>query len=175
MNEKYNTFWGRFFAGLLDGLVFIPFIIIDIFLLKPERELIIVIPWLIFNYSIYFVYAIYFHWKFGQTLGKMIMKVKILDVSENEGLSFLQAFLRDSVSLIIQMYLLFRLVVLVVEIGYYDKIAVQDLTLTLGYIGLGWFIIEVITMLTNDKRRALHDFIARTVVIKIDRTMPNKS
>lgn len=29
-----------------------------------------------------------------------------------------------------------------------------------------WFVAEVLTMLTNEKRRALHDFIAGTVVIK---------
>jgi len=29
-----------------------------------------------------------------------------------------------------------------------------------------WFLAEVLTMLTNEKRRALHDFIAGTVVIR---------
>ena len=29
-----------------------------------------------------------------------------------------------------------------------------------------WFLAEVLTMLTNDKRRALHDFIAGTVVVR---------
>ena len=29
-----------------------------------------------------------------------------------------------------------------------------------------WFVAEVLTMLTNEKRRALHDFIAKTVVIR---------
>ena len=29
-----------------------------------------------------------------------------------------------------------------------------------------WFLAEVLTMLTNEKRRALHDFIAGTVVVR---------
>lgn len=29
-----------------------------------------------------------------------------------------------------------------------------------------WFVAEVLTMLTNEKRRALHDFIAGTVVVR---------
>jgi hypothetical protein len=29
-----------------------------------------------------------------------------------------------------------------------------------------WFVAEVLTMLTNDKRRALHDFVAGTVVVR---------
>jgi uncharacterized RDD family membrane protein YckC len=38
-------------------------------------------------------------------------------------------------------------------------------SILLSYVSLGWFITEVVTMLTNKKRRALHDFIANTVVI----------
>ena len=29
-----------------------------------------------------------------------------------------------------------------------------------------WFVLEIVTMLTNDHRRALHDFIAGTVVVR---------
>jgi uncharacterized RDD family membrane protein YckC len=36
----------------------------------------------------------------------------------------------------------------------------------LTYSTANWFLVEIITMLTNDKRRALHDFIAGTVVIR---------
>jgi len=35
----------------------------------------------------------------------------------------------------------------------------------LDVAGFSWFILEVITMLTNSKRRALHDWIAGTVVV----------
>lgn len=31
-----------------------------------------------------------------------------------------------------------------------------------------WFVAEVLTMLTNERRRALHDFIAGTVVVRTD-------
>lgn len=36
----------------------------------------------------------------------------------------------------------------------------------LALIPLVWFVAEVLTMLTNERRRALHDFIAGTVVIR---------
>ena len=35
-------------------------------------------------------------------------------------------------------------------------------------ISLIWTVLEILTMLTNDKRRALHDYIAGTVVVKVD-------
>lgn len=34
-------------------------------------------------------------------------------------------------------------------------------------ISFTWLILELITMLTNSKRRALHDWLAKSVVIKI--------
>ncbi len=33
-------------------------------------------------------------------------------------------------------------------------------------IVFGWWIAEIITMLTNEKRRAIHDYIAGTVVVR---------
>jgi len=39
--------------------------------------------------------------------------------------------------------------------------------MVLAFAGLGWFLLEVITMLTNSKRRAIHDLIAKTVVMKV--------
>lgn len=48
------------------------------------------------------------------------------------------------------------------------------------YSTFGWFGLEVVTMLTNNKRRALHDFIAGSVVIRkpgnaLERTVPVSS
>jgi len=35
------------------------------------------------------------------------------------------------------------------------------------YGSLVWFVAELVTMLTNAKRRAVHDFIARSVVVRL--------
>jgi len=35
--------------------------------------------------------------------------------------------------------------------------------------GFGWFIAELVTMLTNSKRRAVHDFIAGSVVVRFSK------
>ena len=42
----------------------------------------------------------------------------------------------------------------------------------LMYSTSAWFIVEVATMLTNDKRRALHDFIAGSVVVRKQNAAP---
>jgi hypothetical protein len=36
-----------------------------------------------------------------------------------------------------------------------------------SFVAVGWFLLEIATMLTNAKRRALHDYIARTVVVRV--------
>jgi hypothetical protein len=35
-------------------------------------------------------------------------------------------------------------------------------------LGLYWAILELITMLFNEQRRAIHDFIANTVVVRVN-------
>jgi hypothetical protein len=37
---------------------------------------------------------------------------------------------------------------------------------TTSWIWLAWLVLELLTMLTNPQRRALHDFIAGTVVVR---------
>lgn len=34
------------------------------------------------------------------------------------------------------------------------------------WLGTIWFLLEIVTLMTNDKRRAFHDLIANSVVIK---------
>ncbi len=165
MNNKYNTFAGRFWAGIIDGLILIPILIIDLIILQPHNDLYIVIPWLAISYLIYFAYSIYFHWKYGQTIGKKATKVSVVDVSEIKGLRFSQALLRDSIPLLIQFALIIRLVIATIEIGYYDDVKLYNETQILSTVSTVWFLLEVVTMLMNDKRRALHDYIANTVVI----------
>ena len=58
---------------------------------------------------------------------------------------------------------------IVVAHGYVD--GTEQITslpgLILAYASLGWFLLEVVTMLTNSKRRAIHDLIAKTVVLRV--------
>ena len=39
-------------------------------------------------------------------------------------------------------------------------------SMVLGFVFIGWFLLEVITIMLNSKRRALHDFIAGSVVVR---------
>jgi uncharacterized RDD family membrane protein YckC len=122
--------------------------------------------WFVFNSSAYLLYSIVLHGIKGQTVGKMLTRVRVLDVSESQ-LTIKQAVLRDIVPLAFTV----MGVVLGIRIamGGVDPLADPELTaidLMIGFTGLAWFIAEVVTMLWNKKRRALHDYIARSVVVR---------
>ena len=73
---KYPATGERFFAGVIDGLVFFPISICDIFLSGKELPLLINIAWAIVSDLCFSIYSVLMHSKYGQTLGKMAMKIK---------------------------------------------------------------------------------------------------
>ena len=111
-------------------------------------------------------YSVLLHGFYGQTVGKRLLHVRVLDVRETP-LSMRQAFLRDSP--LIAMTL--------VQIAW-EIHAVSSGGNPLGpdpeqgppaiftYAGTAWFAAEIITMLFNAKRRAIHDWIAGSVVVR---------
>jgi uncharacterized RDD family membrane protein YckC len=166
--NRYSTFGARFLAGIIDGLVFIPLGIIDVFVINsPDDGVALFLIWSAIVYSSAWLYTVLLHARYGQTLGKRAMGVKVLDVSESRIPTLSQAFLRDSVYIVLNTVTFVYLVVLVLR-GDYTAVALTESApaRVLNWISMGWFLTEVLTMLTNNKNRALHDFIARTVVVR---------
>ena|ERR1700686_1079135 len=165
---RYKTFWQRFWAGFIDGLVFLPINFFHHYLSSPARSPAVLISWAIFSYSVYWLYSVLLHARYGQTLGKRAMHVKVMDVSEEAIPSLSQAFLRDIGYIVINVFSLIYFIYLVVSHKYINGPQQLENGIPgeiLGFAGLGWFLLEVVTMLTNPKRRAFHDFIAKTVVV----------
>ena len=114
------------------------------------------------------------HGKFGKTIGKMICKVKVVN-NEGEGpISFKQAFIRDSPAIILSLIgLLYEIYLSITSdfriVDLYDQQYVSNnlrLHSVLLLVPAIWMILELITMLTNKKRRAIHDLIGKTVVLR---------
>jgi uncharacterized RDD family membrane protein YckC len=164
---KYDTFWPRVFAGLVDGLVLLPVGVADIYLGAPERSPSMLLAWSLLSYSAYWLYSVLLHARSGQTLGKMAMGVRVLDLSEERIPSLKQAFLRD-IGYIFLNFASFLYLVSLVLSGQYSRGAEMGgaAGMVLSFAGTSWFLLEVVTMLTNNKRRALHDYIAGTVVVQ---------
>lgn len=104
------------------------------------------------------LYAIVLHYRFGQTFGKKLVGIKVLDVSETRLPSWRQAVLRDSVWL--------GLEVLALLLAVVDFVNLEGLGLVLVNASLLWTILEMATMLLSPKRRAIHDLLAGTVVVR---------
>jgi uncharacterized RDD family membrane protein YckC len=165
--EKYETFRPRFFAGFIDSFVFLPLSFVDAFLSAPERPAAVIIIWSGIMYSSYWLYSVLLHSRYGQTVGKMLMKIKVLDVSEERIPTFRQAFLRDIGYIVLNTLSLVYLVYLVLAGEHVAGAEISSLPgRILLWASFGWFLVEIVTMATNEKRRALHDYIAGTVVIR---------
>ncbi len=164
---RYQTIWPRIRAGCFDGFVLAPLAFADGFLSSPERGALLLIAWAAISYSAYWLYSVLLHARGGQTLGKRAAHVRVLDLSEERIPTLRQAFLRDSGYILLNGLALVYFVYLVLTRQYSGHAADASLPArVLACAGLAWFLLEVTTALTNPKRRAVHDLIAGTVVVR---------
>lgn len=165
--EKYHTFWARFWAGIIDALVFIPIFIFDVWAWNSFNSIAFLIGWFMFFSILFIAYSVISHGYYGKTIGKHICNVKVLDLSGAD-LSIKQAILRDSFPIALLILTLpFELALVSKGINPYSPDAQTTMTMISSSFGWIWFTIEMVTMLSNKKRRALHDYIAKSVVVKV--------
>jgi uncharacterized RDD family membrane protein YckC len=165
-DEKYATLWRRFCARWIDGLIFAPLSLAYVYGFSQSQSVSIRVLACVISSSAALVYSIWMHGKYGQTLGKMACKVIVLDVSE-QPLSMRQAVLRDIFKVVVWFIGLFVEIPRVIQGN--SILTIKSLTpieQVIWYSSLTWFAIEVVTVLANRKRRALHDFIAGSVVVR---------
>ncbi len=148
---KYKTLGSRILAAIVDWILLaLLYYLISKLRLISESGGYWTIFWLVTPY----LYSILFHAKFGQTLGKMYVGVRVVKESDEGKIEIMQAMLRDAVPLVLICMSLMPLM------GAYVVVKVFA-----GILLFIWPLLEIFTALFNSKRRALHDFIARTVVI----------
>lgn len=172
LEKRYRTFGPRFWTGAVESCVFLPLSVTISFLLSlniprfPAAVLVIIqnLAWLI--------YTVALHARYGQTIGKMVTRVRVIDSRTEGKISWGQAWLREGIPLFLSLGLIGyqvyeilsgRITASALENGQYEQ---NRTSLWLTLIPGLWFMAEVLTMLTNRKRRALHDFIAGTVVVR---------
>lgn len=164
--NKYKTFGNRFLAGLIDSfLLIIMLVILNPWLYSTQLPKAIYILHFIINSTAYYFYSVLMHGRYGQTVGKMLCNVKVIDKSEKHPITYKQAFLRDSVAIIIGLISMFALLPEVLRGINPADLPDSVWHATLSLFSTLWFFLEITTMMTNKKRRALHDYIAGTVVI----------
>ena len=166
--KRYRTGVRRFVALLVDAIVMIVLggIIFLVGLIgsspgsnQPSMAILFITPpagWL---------YNILLHGCYGQTVGKMVCGIKVLDISE-QPINMRQALLRDSVRISIDAATLAISLYVFLEGSGFDSRTLFTRFVTAS-LGLVWMAAGLVTLLTNVKRRAIHDFIAGTVVVRV--------
>jgi uncharacterized RDD family membrane protein YckC len=172
----YAGFGPRLASLLLDTIIMMPLIWGILYLNHTSKEMFFytIIP----NMIVGLWYHIYLPKKYGGTPGKLIMGMQILKL-DGKSIGWKEAFLRHSIILALT---IFNIVLMT------DAILKAD---NETYIGLSWiqqtqyltslspvlFTIylwlsniwtwsELIVLLTNPRKRALHDYVAGTVIVK---------
>jgi len=118
------------------------------------------------------------HGKYGQTVGKMVTKVRVFDARTEKPISYRQALIREGVPTVLSIpFLIYEAIAIIqgresADLLLEGKVSPHSLLWWFTVLPILWSVVEVVTMLTNDKRRALHDFIAGTVVIRTNATDP---
>jgi uncharacterized RDD family membrane protein YckC len=168
---RYQTFWPRFWAGMIDGLIFEPLFWLDLWVFKGVTVPALLVAWFVVGSFSMLAYTIVLHGLFGQTLGKKLTGVRVFDVSGRK-LSMRQAVLRDSVVLAIVLFsVAVDLPTVASGINPYDPTTsgsdlgvLRQIPLWASFV---WFLVEIVTMFRNPQRRAVHDLIAGSVVMRV--------
>lgn len=162
--EKYKTFFPRLVALLIDSFIMLPLAIFDDWFRRAEYPPLFFYVWIPLSAAVFPAYMIFMHGKYGQTLGKMYMNVKVVKAETEEKISFGHAFLRELPQLLFNIS---SVVLGIVFLGESDKS--ERLETSFGifqFVTFVWAMAEIVTFFYNEKRRALHDYIAGTVVVK---------
>lgn len=174
-SSVYAGFWPRLCAGVADALILMPVAFLFMWLQGIDRSLAIAIT--IPSSILFAMYTVFFNARFGGTPGKLAVGIRITK-PDGSRIGWPEAWKRSSVDIA------FAFVVLVVEVWALTQVdpstyaslpwmermqllqehwpAWYDSVDTLLNV---WIWSEVVVLLFNRRKRAIHDFIAGTVVV----------
>lgn len=147
-------------------------LMIDRFLLSFIELIIGLIFDYFYDYSIwiFMLYRVIMHSLYGQTIGKKILHVKVVDVRTNQRLKINKVLLREiTLSLIIFLIYSYR---------YFERLNYDSryewVVKVMGISGTALLIAEVIILFLNKRKRTLHDFISNSAVVDLGVLEPVK-
>lgn len=163
---KVAKFWPRFLAYCIDGLLLLGLKYLIGWYNPSFNE-----SGLYVSSFIYLLYKPMLEYLFGATLGKMVFGIKVVDYTGNPT-NFSSILLRNilgvlsSLTKILSGIFWFQSLFTSKTFSFeYFQIPYQNITLS-GLVFSGLFIIDVIVFIFNNKNQALHDIIAKTLVVK---------
>jgi uncharacterized RDD family membrane protein YckC len=172
---RYAGFWPRLGAIVVDTVVLVPIIMLSFWTFSKSRT--IAMSFEIPIACLFALYSIYFVGRWGQTIGKMAVGIRVVAVN-GESAGYVRALYRHAVDLAFSLatsaFTLYALMsVTSREFDLMDLEARLELltaktgswTDVLNWLLIAWTVSELVVLLFNERRRAVHDYIAGTVVI----------
>jgi uncharacterized RDD family membrane protein YckC len=174
----YAGFWRRFCALWVDAfIVILPVRFFLSWLEGFDRTVAIVI--MIPSAALLPMYHVYFNARYGGTLGKLAVGIRVTR-PDGGRIGWTEAIARSAVDMV------FALVGLCIQVWALAQISGEDYSNASGFLERGhllksfrpswlsvvsilsqvWVWSEVVVLLLNRRKRALHDFIAGTIVIR---------
>lgn len=165
--KPHETFWRRAGARLIDVVVFIPDTVVSLYLLVRGMSYSAYVGLCILQLGIGVAYWGGLHYWRGQTLGKLVMRLKVVRV-DGQPLELSDVLVRHFPQFLTGLLSVVPLLWLLREdsVISFQMIAECQSTPVTLLIGI-WGIAQLIVVLSNDRRRAIHDFLAETEVLKL--------
>lgn len=175
-NRNLATYGSRFYAALIDSILYM-----SISLLSYKIQ-----SWNTWNFSffyllefIYFSYELFLSARYGQTVGKMLLKIKIFKM-DGSNIGMRESFLRLIPNLIplLLTFIFYLYFFNQLNESFFKDSDFSELTMKFQKLNpyskytliLTYFVasLELVTMFLNKERRAVHDLIAGTIVLEKD-------
>ena len=183
-DKIYAGFFIRIISGLLDKLFFWLFVLMVFFIGGFLQYFSSSYFWLIQQISIlifHFIYNITIPQYFGGTLGKLVLKIKILKINFQK-IGFRESALRYVINFVIW-DLLYAIVIIIsiintpdelyslfntfLEWNNYLKINESKILFVAIILINAWILSEYFVLLLNKKKRGLQDYIAGTIIVNM--------
>lgn len=172
----YGGFWLRLGSILIDFVIFIPFFALMHYFHSLGKNYHIVTSVVFFLIGLW--YGIYLPKKYGGTPGKLLLGLKILKINGDE-IGWKEAILRNIISTIMGIFGIFVTIFCVqqanneiylsktwMEKGLYITSFAPKLFKIQIWANNIWMYSELIILMLNKLKRAIHDYIAGTVIVK---------
>ena len=177
----YGGLWRRFWARLIDFYAVLGILTpLSSLAFVVSRNFAIVLSLLSLIGPFYFVIC---HYRWGRTVGKHVLGV-IVKSANGGKLSFGQALLRSLVegALAVTTIAMTVAVLLHTTEGQYSNLKVLDRlflqvggTLVAGPLFFLWGLANAVTLVANRRKRAIHDFMARSHVVVVNASVGSKA
>ena len=164
--------WARFLSLVVDGLIWMPVALAVAYEAAQAPRLgIVLFPAALVSFV---VYQVYFHARHGATLGKMLLRIRVVHtdyspINLNTALkrSFVDAVFRLGLATVsVQVLRSMGPVPIGAILDFVKALQANKTYATLSNMESIWTISEIATCLFHPQRRALHDLIAGTLVVK---------